>query len=93
MDLATQSLALSTVLIAFVDGFNPCSLWVLSVLLGLTLHTGSRKKVFIIGFVFLTVTSLVYALFIAGLFTMFTVISFVGWIRVIVARWRSSSAR
>lgn len=85
VDLATQSLALSTAIIAFVDGFNPCSLWVLSVLLALTLHTGSRKKVFIIGLVFLTVTSLVYVLFIAGLFTMFTVISFVGWIRIIVA--------
>lgn len=85
VDLATQSLAISTAIIAFVDGFNPCSLWVLSVLLALTLHTGSRKKVFIIGLIFLTVTSLVYVLFIAGLFTMFTVISFVGWIRVIVA--------
>lgn len=85
VDLATQSLALSTAIIAFVDGFNPCSLWVLSVLLALTLHTGSRKKVFIIGLVFLTVTSLVYVLFIAGLFTMFTVISFVGWIRIVVA--------
>ncbi len=85
VDLATQSLAISTAIIAFVDGFNPCSLWVLSVLLALTLHTGSRKKVFIIGLVFLTVTSLVYVLFIAGLFTMFTVISFVGWIRTVVA--------
>ncbi len=85
VDLAPRSLAVSTALIAFVDGFNPCSLWVLSVLLGLTLHTGSRKKVFIIGIVFLTVTSLVYALFIAGLFTMFTFINFVGWIRLVVA--------
>lgn len=85
IDLGAQSLTLSTALIAFVDGFNPCSLWVLSVLLALTLHTGSRKKVFVIGLVFLTVTSLVYALFIAGLFTMFTVISFVGWIQVVVA--------
>ncbi len=85
VDLATQSLALSTALIAFVDGFNPCSLWVLSVLLALTLHTGSRRKVFVIGLVFLTVTSLVYVLFIAGLFTMFTVIRFVGWIEVVVA--------
>jgi len=41
VDLAGQSLALSTALIAFVDGFNPCSLWVLSVLLALTLRTGS----------------------------------------------------
>lgn len=85
VDLATQSLALSTALIAFVDGFNPCSLWVLSVLLALTLHTGSRKKVLIIGLVFLTVTSLVYVAFIAGLFTMFTIVSFAGWIRVVVA--------
>jgi thiol-disulfide isomerase/thioredoxin len=85
VDLATQSLALSTALIAFVDGFNPCSLWVLGVLLALTLHTGSRKKVFIIGLVFLTVTSLVYALFIAGLFTMFSVIQFAPWIRVVIA--------
>ncbi len=84
VDLAAQSLAVSTVLIAFVDGFNPCSLWVLTMLLALTLHTGSRKKVFIIGLVFLTVTSLVYMLFIAGLFTMFTVLSFVGWIQIIV---------
>jgi thiol-disulfide isomerase/thioredoxin len=85
VNLAAQSLTLSTGLIAFVDGFNPCSLWVLSVLLALTLRSGSRRKVLLVGLVFLTVTSLVYALFIAGLFTMFTVISFVGWIQVVVA--------
>ncbi len=85
IDLATQSLAISTALIAFVDGVNPCSLWVLSILLSLTLHTGSRKKVLIIGLVFLTVTSAVYVLFIAGLFTMFTFINFMGWVRVVVA--------
>lgn len=85
VDLGNQSLAVATALIAFVDGFNPCSLWVLSLLLSLTLHTGSRRRVLIIGLVFLTVTSLVYALFIAGLFTMFTVVSFVGWIQAVVA--------
>lgn len=85
VDLGAQSLILSTALIAFVDGVNPCSLWVLSVLLALTIHTGSRRKVFIIGAVFLTVTSLVYVLFIAGLFTMFTVLSWVPWIQVVVA--------
>jgi thiol-disulfide isomerase/thioredoxin len=85
IDLGAQSLLLSTALIAFVDGVNPCSLWVLSVLLALTIHTGSRRKVFIIGAVFLTVTSLVYALFIAGLFTMFTVLDWVPWIQIVVA--------
>ena len=85
VDLSHQGLFLSTLLISFVDGFNPCSIWVLSMLLAITLHTGSRKKVLVIGLVFLTVTAAIYALFIAGLFTVFKVVSFVGWIRVVVA--------
>lgn len=85
IDLATQSLAVSTALIALVDGFNPCSLWVLSVLIALTLNTGSRRKLFWVGLTFLTVTALVYMAFITGLFTMFRVLPFVGWVRGIVA--------
>ena len=85
VNLGRQSLWASTAIIAFVDGFNPCSLWVLSILISLTLRTGSRKKVFITGFTFLFITSLIYVLFIAGLFTMFTFIGFMGWIQVLVA--------
>jgi hypothetical protein len=85
VDLSKQSLWISTLLISFVDGFNPCSLWVLSMLLALTVHSGSRKKVLWIGLVFLTVTAAIYALFIAGLFSFLTITSFAGWIRVLVA--------
>lgn len=85
INLNAQPLFLSTLIIAFVDGFNPCSVWVLTMLLALTLHTGSREKVLVIGLVFLTVTALVYALFIAGLFTIFTFTSFVTWVQIVVA--------
>ena len=85
VDLAGQSLWVSTVLISVVDGFNPCSLWVLSILVAMSLHTGSRRKVLIIGLVFITVTAGVYALFIAGLFTVLRVVSVVGWIELAVA--------
>ncbi|MHC1770975.1 MAG: hypothetical protein AB9907_04435 [Flexilinea sp.] len=85
VNLELQSTTLSTALIALVDGFNPCSLWVLSMLLALTLHTGSRKKVFAIGLVFLTVTAIIYALFIAGLFSILRIASFLRWIQVLVA--------
>ena len=85
INLADQSLLLSTLLISFVDGFNPCSIWVLSMLLAITLNTRSRKKVLIIGFVFIFVTAFIYALFIGGLFTVFTFIGYVGWIQLIVA--------
>lgn len=85
IDLANRSLLLSTLLISFVDGFNPCSIWVLSMLLAITLNTRSRKKVLIIGFVFIFMTAFIYALFIGGLFTVFTFIGYVGWIQLIVA--------
>jgi glutaredoxin len=85
INLAEQSIVASTALIAFVDGFNPCSVWVLSVLLALTLHTGSRKKVLIIGFTFITVTAAIYAIFIAGIFTILTFVSFIKWIQIVIA--------
>jgi thiol-disulfide isomerase/thioredoxin len=85
IDLNAQSLTISTLLISFVDGVNPCSIWVLSMLMALVIHTGSRKKVLIIGLIFLTVTAGIYAMFIAGLFSVLKIISFVGWIQVIVA--------
>ena len=84
-DAGSRSLALSTLLIAVVDGFNPCSLWVLSVLLALTLRTGSRRTIAIIGLTFIFVSALVYALFIAGLFSIFSVASSAPWVRVVVA--------
>jgi cytochrome c biogenesis protein CcdA/thiol-disulfide isomerase/thioredoxin len=85
VDLGAHSLGFSTAVIAFVDGFNPCSLWVLSILLALVIHSGSRKKTLLVGLTFLLVTTSVYVLFIVGLFKVFTFVSFVGWIQVVVA--------
>ncbi len=85
VDLEKQSLAIATLLIGFVDGVNPCSIWALSMLLAITLHTGSRKKVMLIGLVFISVTALVYALFILGMFSALTLLSSMGWIQVVVS--------
>jgi glutaredoxin/uncharacterized membrane protein HdeD (DUF308 family) len=85
ISLGSQSLVVSTILIALVDGFNPCSLWALTVLLAVTLHTGSRRKVALIGLTYITVTALIYGLFIAGLFTAFTFVSLSGFLRILVA--------
>ncbi len=85
IDVASRALWLSTALIAFVDGFNPCSLWVLALLLAVVINTKSRRRVLLVGLTFLIVTSAVYGLFIAGLFSIFSYVSFLGWIRVVVA--------
>jgi glutaredoxin len=87
IDLTSTSLALSTALIALVDGVNPCSLWVLALLLGVVLGAGStsRRRVMIIGGTFLLITAAVYAAFIAGLFEIMAFMSLIGPIRVAVA--------
>ena len=85
IDLSGQSLLVSTLIISFVDGFNPCSLWVLSILLSITLQSHSRKKVLIVGGTFLVVTATLYGLFIAGVFSVLRIFKFMGWIQVVVA--------
>ncbi|MCD4754127.1 MAG: thioredoxin family protein [Anaerolineaceae bacterium] len=85
VDLSNHSILASTIIIAAVDGVNPCSLWVLSVLMALSLHTGSRKKVLLIGGVFLSITALIYAFFILGLFSVLTIASITGWVQIVVA--------
>ena len=84
-DIHVHSLITSTLLIALIDGFNPCSLWVITVLLAMILHTKSRGRIAAVGVVFLLVTAMVYGIFITGLFSAFTAATQIGKIRIGVA--------
>ena len=84
--LADRSAVGVTALIALVDGFNPCSLWVLTVLLAMVINAGAtRGRLLAVGGVFLTVTTLVYGLFIVGVFNVLGLIERIGTIRLLVA--------
>ncbi len=85
VDLSVQPLLLSTSIIAFVDGFNPCSLWLLTILIALVLHSGSRKRVLIVGLVFLVTTAAVYGLFMVGVFSVLAYAQYLPWMYWIVA--------
>jgi thiol-disulfide isomerase/thioredoxin len=84
LDLSVQPLLVTTLVIAFVDGFNPCSLWVLALLLGLVIHSGSRGRVALVGLTFLATTAVIYGSFIAGLFGVLGLILHLGWVRWLV---------
>jgi cytochrome c biogenesis protein CcdA len=84
-DVGGDSLLWATALIAFVDGFNPCSLWVLTVLIAMILRTGSRARLALLGGTYLTTVAVVYGLFLVGLFGALTVVDYSWWIRVSVA--------
>jgi cytochrome c biogenesis protein CcdA/glutaredoxin len=84
VDVGDRSLLVSTVVIGFVDGVNPCSLWVLMMLLALVLHSGSRARVALVGTVFLTITAALYGLYIVGAYSALSYADASVWIRVAV---------
>jgi len=85
LDVGQMPLVLSTFIISFIDGFNPCSLWIITFLLGIVIMTGSRKKIFAVGFTYLVVAGIVYGAFIIGLLSVFSYLGYLFWIRFLVA--------
>jgi len=82
-ELEDRPLLVSTLILGFVDGFNPCSLWILAVLLGLVLRAG-RRKLLLVGATFLLVTGTIYGLFVAGVLSVFTYVAYLGELRAAV---------
>lgn len=85
LDLSAMPLSVSTGLIALIDGLNPCSLWVITLLLSMIISAGSRKRVAAVGFVFLAGSAAVYGLFIAGVFSVVSVASRISSLRFFLA--------
>ena len=73
IDATSLSLPLVTVILAVVDSFNPCAFFVLFSLLGLLVHARSRKKMLLIGSIFVFFSGFLYFLFIAAWLNLFLV--------------------
>ncbi len=79
-------LPLFTFLIAIVDGFNPCNLFVLTLLVSLMLsESNSRKKIFIVGYSFIGVIYIFYFIFMAAWLNIFKFIGFIDPLRFAIA--------
>jgi cytochrome c biogenesis protein CcdA len=85
VSVGDRSLVVATLVIGFVDGVNPCSLWVLSILLALVLHGRSRRRVIIVGATFLGVTAAMYGLYIVSFYSAIAVAGSIVWIQRAVA--------
>jgi len=79
-------LPLFTFLIALIDGFNPCNIFVLTFLLGLLVSVShSRKRIYIIGYTFIFVVFIIYFLFMAAWLNIFKFIGFITPLRIGIA--------
>lgn len=84
VDLKSISLPIATIVIAFVDGFNPCAMWILVFLITMLINMKDRKKLYTLGSVFIFTSGLVYFVFLAAWFNFFKWIGYVYWIKFII---------
>ena len=71
LDTGGYSLPLLAVLLGGLDAFNPCAFFVLLFLLSLLVNSRSRKRMLLIGGLFVTVSGLVYFAFMAAWLNLF----------------------
>ncbi len=66
VNLKDLSLPLITIVLAGLDGFNPCAMWVLLFLISLLLGLSDKKRRWFLGTAFIIASSLVYFVFMAS---------------------------
>ncbi len=74
LDAQSLSLPAFTLVVAGLDAFNPCAFFVLMFLLSLMVHAGSRKRMALIGGVFVLFSGLLYFVFMAAWLNIFLVV-------------------
>jgi len=63
VDASRVSLPLMTIVLGTLDGFNPCAMWVLLLLISLLLNSKNRFRMWILGGTFLLTSAFMYFLF------------------------------
>jgi hypothetical protein len=82
----SMPLYLFTFMIAIIDGFNPCTIWVLTFLLVLLISVAqSRKRIFAVGYTFVAVVYVIYFLFMAAWLNIFLYIGYLDPVRIAIA--------
>jgi len=83
-DLSKYSLFGLTAVIAAIDGFNPCAMWVLLILIGMLLGMQRRKRMWALGATFIAASALVYFIFLAAWLEFFHFIGVVRSVQLII---------
>lgn len=84
IDISKMSLPAVTVILAAMDGFNPCAMWILLFLIALLVNTRSRKRMLLIGGTFILASGLVYFFLLSAWLNLFLAIGYVNITRIII---------
>lgn len=84
VNIKNSSLGIIAIVLGFVDGFNPCAMWILLFLINMFLGTKDKKKSWILGFTFLVISSFIYFLSMLGINVIIGVAT-VGYLKIAIA--------
>ena len=84
ISMKNSSLGVIAVVLGFIDGFNPCAMWILLFLINMFIGMKDKKKAWILGFVFLLVSAAIYFLSMLGI-NFVVGVTTVSYIRIAIA--------
>ncbi|MFZ2190460.1 MAG: hypothetical protein WA057_06100 [Candidatus Magasanikiibacteriota bacterium] len=84
VDAKTISLPILTVVVGLLDGFNPCAMWVLLFLISLLLGMKDKKRMWLLGSIFIMASGIVYFIFMAAWLQFLMFIGMILIIRILI---------
>ncbi|MFH1946653.1 MAG: hypothetical protein ABIJ23_00635 [Candidatus Magasanikbacteria bacterium] len=84
INVKTFSLPVLTLVIGLLDGFNPCAMWVLLFLISLLLGMEDKRRMWLLGSIFIFASGLVYFFFMAAWLQFLMFIGMILIVRIIV---------
>ena len=85
VNLKKVSLVTAAVVIGFIDGFNPCAMWVLLFLISILIGMKDRRRMWILGLAFLFTSAFIYMLIMLSWVQIAVKITTIIWVRNIIA--------
>jgi len=85
INVTKLSLPLLAVVLGAVDSFNPCSFFILLFLLSLLIYAKSRRRMLLVGSIFVFFSGLIYFLFMSALLNVFILTAHVKIVTIVAA--------
>ena len=89
IDISKMSLPALTVVLGALDGLNPCAMWILLFLIALLINTRSRKRMWLVGGIFIATSGIIYYLILTAGLNLFLAISYVNLTRILIGAFAS----
>lgn len=84
LNLKELSLPALAIILGWLDGFNPCAMWVLLFLISLLLPMKEKKKMWILGSTFIIASAVVYLLFMLAWLNLILFLGWIFWVRLVI---------